>query len=751
MSDVPPPLTTYEFAGFRLDPRRRALDRADGAPVEITAKVYDALVYLVVRAGRTVSRQELMTALWPRTVVEDNNLNKLIASLRRALGDRGETPIVATVAGRGYQFVADVRVVQAPAALPSGADSEVVASDGGLRPGPARTVPLLPLQDGLLSAQSRSQSDRASARWWPRASVVAVALLATVAVGVGLRRWWPDAGASQAVTLQRLTDLVGNEDSPAIAPDGNSVAFVAPAAGVRHVWVRLLSGGAAVRVTQGRSDHLEPRWAPDGGSLIYFTPGETPGELGSLWEISALGGEPRRLTAALGGGDISRDGRSLAVFRFTGERTELVTLTRDGSQVVRRQPLETGGKYLYPRWSPDGQWLAFQRIDLAFVQQVFVVEADGGTPRLSASASRLPGFSWIEDSSGLVYSSSAGSSVLYPPTTNLRLVQRDGSGDRQLTFGDVSYAHPDVLATGSVAVSRTRIQSDLWRFPVDGSPLENTRAALRITRQTGQVQTASVSPDGTQIAYLSDSGGHGNVWITSTDGSSARQVTVERDPAVSIGVPIWSSTSDQIAFIRSFGGVTGLAAVRADGSGLRELVRDGIGASWSGDDRWIFYATRDRLQCIERLHAETGTTEDVRCDNAGAPAVAADGTSLYYVKYLDVSNGSLDSEIRRASPPNGESIALARVSGTRVPVTPGQLVPTLSKDGSALAMPLMDGDTTNIWTLSTAGGAMQPVTDFGDRSVLIARRVAWSPDRRYIYASVADVDSDIMLMDGLLR
>ena len=47
-------------------------------------------------------------------------------------------------------------------------------------------------------------------------------------------------------------------------------------------------------------------------------------------------------------------------------------------------------------------------------------------------------------------------------------------------------------ASGKVVVSRIRIQSDVWRFPVRGSPAENTRGATRITHQTGQAQTPSV-------------------------------------------------------------------------------------------------------------------------------------------------------------------------------------------------------------------------------------------------------------------
>ena len=100
----------YEFGPYRLDARRRQLTRIDGSELEITGKVFDALLYFAQHPGVLIPRSALVTALWPDTVVEDNNLNKLIAALRRALGD-AETYIV-TVPGRGYQMVADVRVAQ---------------------------------------------------------------------------------------------------------------------------------------------------------------------------------------------------------------------------------------------------------------------------------------------------------------------------------------------------------------------------------------------------------------------------------------------------------------------------------------------------------------------------------------------------------------------------------------------------------------------------------------------------------------
>jgi Tol biopolymer transport system component len=98
------------------------------------------------------------------------------------------------------------------------------------------------------------------------------------------------------------------------------------------------------------------------------------------------------------------------------------------------------------------------------------------------------------------------------------------------------------------------MQSDIWRFPVSGSPADNVKNGARITRQTGQVQTPSASPDGKEVVYLSDSGGHVNVWIASVDGSGSRQITFERDPAVVIGIPVWSPAGDRIVMIRSRSG-----------------------------------------------------------------------------------------------------------------------------------------------------------------------------------------------------
>jgi Tol biopolymer transport system component len=115
------------------------------------------------------------------------------------------------------------------------------------------------------------------------------------------------------------------------------------------------------------------------------------------------------------------------------------------------------------------------------------------------------------------------------------------------------------------------------------------------------------------------------------------------------------------------------------------------------------------------------------------------------------SNGIVDHEIGRAQPENGRSAMLARVTGSRVPVHRRMLNPVLSPNGQWLTFPLTDAGTTNIWGLPTSGEAiLRRFTDFGDRSVVIARRVSWSPDNKFLYAAVAETDADIVVLAGLL-
>ncbi len=129
-----------QFEGFRLDRRGGVLFRRDErgvfAPMTIGSRALDILAVLVERPGDLVSRAEIMEAVWPRTAVEDSNLNVQIAALRHILDrDREGGSCIQTVPGRGYRFVASV--TRSDAGSPSSAA-------GGVRPWPPLSIVVLP-------------------------------------------------------------------------------------------------------------------------------------------------------------------------------------------------------------------------------------------------------------------------------------------------------------------------------------------------------------------------------------------------------------------------------------------------------------------------------------------------------------------------------------------------------------------------------------------------------------------------------
>ena len=101
----------YEFADYRLDAGRLMLWRI-GEPIPLTPKAFDTLLLLVRRRGEILTKEELLQTIWPDTIVEENNLNQHISTLRRVLGEnRGENRFIATIPGRGYRFIPEVNTL----------------------------------------------------------------------------------------------------------------------------------------------------------------------------------------------------------------------------------------------------------------------------------------------------------------------------------------------------------------------------------------------------------------------------------------------------------------------------------------------------------------------------------------------------------------------------------------------------------------------------------------------------------------
>src|SRR5271166_1447706 len=96
---------THKFGRFEVLPHRRELF-AEGVPVPLGSRAFDVLMVLIEAGGDLVTKDEILSRVWPGMVVEEHSLQFHISALRKVLGeDRG---FIKTISGRGYRFVADI-------------------------------------------------------------------------------------------------------------------------------------------------------------------------------------------------------------------------------------------------------------------------------------------------------------------------------------------------------------------------------------------------------------------------------------------------------------------------------------------------------------------------------------------------------------------------------------------------------------------------------------------------------------------
>jgi TolB-like protein len=130
---------TFLFEDFRLDRRglSRRNERGVFVPIVIGSRALDVLRVLVEADGGLVSKDEIMAAVWPGTIVGDNNLTVQILALRRVIGQGpSEVSCIQTIAGRGYRFVATVTRSADPG-------TAAASSSGGAQP-PRPSIAVLP-------------------------------------------------------------------------------------------------------------------------------------------------------------------------------------------------------------------------------------------------------------------------------------------------------------------------------------------------------------------------------------------------------------------------------------------------------------------------------------------------------------------------------------------------------------------------------------------------------------------------------
>jgi DNA-binding winged helix-turn-helix (wHTH) protein len=246
------------FGIFEVDPNSGEL-RRNGVRVKLQEQPYQILITLLECPGEVVTREQLRARLWAEdTFVDfDHSLNAAIRRLREALGDSAENPrFVETVARRGYRFLAPVN-------------------------GAATT--------------DTSQPVPAASAWRFLIPLTVAVLLAGVLLGLIIARARRQSGqiTSAAIKQRRLT--ASSEENPvlgaAISPDGKYLAF----ADKTGLYLRQIDSGETHSLSLPSGFAAIPAgWYADGTHLVA-TWVEGPTAPPSLWQVSIIGGAPRKL------------------------------------------------------------------------------------------------------------------------------------------------------------------------------------------------------------------------------------------------------------------------------------------------------------------------------------------------------------------------------------------------------------------------------------------------------------------------
>jgi Tol biopolymer transport system component/DNA-binding winged helix-turn-helix (wHTH) protein len=537
--------TRYRWNEFVLDLDGYRLERA-GVPLALEPKAFNLLALLVSRPGHVFTKQEIFETLWADTAVTDHALTRVVAQLRRVLGDDVRQPrFLETVPTRGYRWIHPIETEDALEATKQPEPTlELVV--------PVTSLPR-PLMPGVGAAVVLG--------------LVAVIMLAWSQRNAPAAALDPGPGPSAAVAWPvQVTTHSGLDLHPSFSPTGDAVAFVSDRSGALEIYVRGLDGaGVDTPLTADGGQNVHPAWSPDGRFIAFHSYAR-----GGVWVMPARGGTPRQLAPVGSRPAWSPDSRRIV---FQSDEQADASPGGFGAQVgstlwivdaeggtpapLTRSDAPIGG-HASPAWSADGRYISFTVFEGGPNNGVWIVETSSGTPRTLHKAPRLYESVFTPDGSALFVAS--GESFI----TRLPFDAATGS----LSGPPEIIAVPGVPAVRGMAISRdgrsiafagVTLDSQIWKQHVGPTGLP-VGPAVALTSDTSRRNSVPViSPDAQRVAYVSSRRGEQpNIWLMDINGQSPLQLTSDD---ASEHKPEWFRDGTRVAYLSDRGGADRVWAV----------------------------------------------------------------------------------------------------------------------------------------------------------------------------------------------
>lgn len=614
--------TIYEFEQFRVDGTQRRLLRG-GQVVPLHSKAFDLLLVLVRNAGRDLTKDELLDAVWPGQLLEESNLAVNISAVRRALGESAaQSRLIVTIPGHGYRFVANVREAHdhfAGLLIEQETFARVSVEDDSDQPAERLT----------LSAALPSNIA-------PRGRALTIAVLAVIVLTTAGFAWWRMVRANNTgaryrqISYRQLTNN-GIVFNATLSADGKFFAFV-----MTHKEKESLRAGQTNSTEQ---IELQPpaevsyeglKFSADGSSL-YYAFAEKNSINFDLYRIPALGGVPVKLRSHIGHSfAISRDEKRLAFVREDADRGTSSVVISDlngaNESAIVTVPITRALGRRSVSWSPDGTTLVFSANDGLSDSRQFLYFVNPQNGQIKAMPGpywrTIDSVRWLSDGSGLAV-----------------VAQGTGKQDtNQLWYvaypsGEISSITKD-LATYNVGLGvsddarnfllvRLQQLNHIWVMPAG-----DMTKARQITFGTIGSSDGLLGLDWTptnQLIYGSASGRGQSIWTIDADGTNAKQVTA---PEYDDAMPSLTSDGRTMVFESSRSGGNEIWRSNIDGSDPKQLTTCGknLQPSVSPDGKWVVYKSNcDGVGALWRIPLTGGEAQRLTEKAFSWPSVSPDG------------------------------------------------------------------------------------------------------------------------------
>ena len=553
--------------------------------------------------------------------------------------------------------------------------------------------------------------------------------------------------STPGVTLAPLTADPGYEADPALAPDGETVAYVSDRTGNFEIFLQQVSDGAEINLSNNDAADVQPAFSPDGrqiafvssrsgGSELLYVGPNTPMRGGDVWVMSALGGNARRIARAGNFPSWSPDGTELLFTSGPWFGPKLYRVSAGGGE-PREIPLtfpgDTPGHLLDSQLSSDGQWIV-----ISSPTDVFVVRAEGGA---ATAIARGQAALWGAESRSIIYSNGE-----FGQNHSLWRIPFDVDTGTTGTPQPLTQSRGSELAATSskdgtriaFAAIETATYIESQPFDAESGRLSGEPSSLASSRN--EISFFDVSRDGRSALFATRRGPASSIWRAE---GGRPLVLLASTREFEQSNPLWSPNGQQIAFsrrpIHDLKVPFSLWMMAADGANPQRLVeRMGLNGlfTWMPDGGGILHIGTGRQLYLLDLATRT---ERKLTDEPGVMPVVAISPDGKWVIYQRVNGGSVDLHTIPTDGGEPKVVAAGPAQDYHPSVSPsGRWVYYLPDHKNLYRVP---GPAQN-WRAA----APEKVTDFTLTPISYIENPQLSRDGRQLVYSRGRITSDVWLM-----